>query len=62
MDRDIYRKILRVLEVNPKKEIHFNVYGYTSLISGMKVNLRAVAKDYSICYYIDKEVLLSAIA
>ena len=61
VEKNIYRKILRVLEVDPNKEVHFNVYGYTSLISGLKVNLRAVAKDYSICYYVDKEIILSAI-
>ena len=40
--------------------MHFNVYGYSSAISGMKVKLRAVAKDYSICYCVDKENVLSA--
>lgn len=54
IEGDIYRKVLNTLEIDPKKEVHFNVYGYTSLISGLKVNLRAVSKDYSICYIADK--------
>ena len=53
--KDLYRKVLNSLEVLPEKEVHFNVYGYTALASGLKVKLRAVAKDYSICYYVDKD-------
>ena len=47
--------------MDPSKDVHFNVYGYSSLISGMKVNLSAIARDYSICYYIDKETIMDAI-
>ena len=49
------------LEISPKKDVHFNVYGYSSLISGLKVNLSAIARDYSICYCIDKSSILEAI-
>ena len=43
------------------KDVHFNVYGYSPLISGHKVNLCAVAHDYSICYEVDKESILNGI-
>ena len=49
---------LSTLEVDPKKVVFFNVYGYSALISGLKINLRAVASDYSICYLINRETLL----
>ena len=54
-------KKLSKLEANPTKEVHFNVFGYSSLISGLKVKLRAVARDYSVCFSVSKENLLSAI-
>lgn len=53
-DRSFRRKSLRVLEINEERGVQFNVYGYSGLISGLHINLRAVAKDYSICYVIDK--------
>ena len=59
--RPLCEKKLVVLEVNPEKDVHFNVYGYSQLISGQKVNLRAIARDYSICYCLDKPSLLAAI-
>lgn len=61
-DRSFRRKSLKVLEVNEQRDVQFNVYGYSALISGMRINLRAVAKDYSICYVIDKEGFLEALA
>ena len=42
------------LEVDGKKDVQFNVYGYSALISGLMINLKAIVKDYSICYQIDK--------
>ena len=47
--------------MDPNKDVHFNVYGYSSMISGLKINLQAVARDYSICYFVDRETLMSAI-
>lgn len=41
--------------------MQFNTYGYSALVSGLTINLKAVAKDYSICYRVDKEDILSAI-
>ena len=52
--RPFNRKILATIEVDPKKDVYFNVYGYSALISGHKVNLCAVARDYSILYFVDK--------
>ena len=54
------RKILETLHIDHQKDVHFNAYGYSSLISGLKINLCAIARDYSICYCIDKENFLSA--
>lgn len=48
------RKRLLTMEIDPKKMVFCNVYGYSSVVSGLKVNLCAIARDYSICYYIDK--------
>jgi hypothetical protein len=52
---------LKVIEVLPGKEVYFNVYGYSQLISGLEINLKAVVKDYSICYTLVKEDFLSSI-
>jgi hypothetical protein len=38
------RKRLGVLQVDPNKDVHFNVYGYSSLISGLPIHLQAVAR------------------
>ena len=48
------------MEIDPSKEVYFNVYGYTALVSGLKVNLRAVARDYSICFCVSREGLMEA--
>ena len=55
------RKKLLTMEIDPSKEVHFNVFGYSSLISGLKVHLSAIARDYSICFYVDKDTLWSAV-
>ena len=55
------RKRLSTIEIDPSKEVFFNVYGYSSICTGLKVNLCAIARDYSICYYIDKDSLLNAV-
>lgn len=44
-----------------KEDVHFNVFGYSSLISNLRINLKAVAKDYSICYCLNREDILAAI-
>ena len=54
------RKHLATIEIDPQKEVYFNVYGYTAVVSGLKVNLRAVARDYSICFCVDREGLREA--
>ena len=59
--RPLSRKRLATIEIKPDKEVHFNTYGYTALISGHKLNLCAVARDYSICYYVDKESFINAV-
>lgn len=41
--------------------MQFNVYGYSSLVSGLQINLRAVVKDYSIIYSVSKQEVQSAI-
>jgi hypothetical protein len=46
--------------MNPAKEVHFNVYGYSHLVSGFDINLKAVARDYSICYTLVKEDFTSS--
>ena len=46
------------IEFDSKKDVQFNVYGYSALISGLIINLKAIVKDYSICYQIDKEDML----
>jgi hypothetical protein len=52
--RPLSRKKLGVIKIDPEKEVHFGVYGYSYVASGLKINLRAVARDYSICYCVDK--------
>ena len=41
--------------------MHHNIYGYTALISGLMINIKAVVKDYSICYQVDKKDIMSTI-
>ena len=55
------KRNISVIQLDPKKEVHFNVYGYSALISGHRINLSAKVQDYSICFYVDKEAVLSAI-
>lgn len=55
------RKIVQTVVFDPSKDVQFNIYGYTALVSGLNINLKAVAKDYSICYHVDKEDILSTI-
>ena len=47
-------------QVRPEDEVQFNVYGYSAAISGMKIRLRGIARDYSICYCVDKDTILAA--
>lgn len=54
-------RCLNFLECKDKDEVHFNVYGYSALISGLAINLKAVVRDYSICYKVDKEDILKTI-
>ena len=56
------RKRLATIEVYPEKDVQFNIYGYSSLISGHKINLCAVAHDYSICYYVDKDSIINTVS
>jgi hypothetical protein len=51
-------KSLRVLANDPAREVQNNVYGYSSLVSGLRVRLQAVAKDYCICYTIGRDKLM----
>jgi len=52
------RKPLKTIEFLPEKEVQFNVFGYSALISGLNINLKAVVRDHSICYLISKEDIL----
>jgi hypothetical protein len=52
---------LKVIEIDPNNEVQFNVYGYSQMISGLNINLKAVVKDYSICYTLVKEDFLNTI-
>lgn len=56
------QKALKTLEISSTRGVQFNVYGYSALISGLKVSLKAIAKDYSICYSISREHFLEALA
>ena len=50
---NVYRS-LKTIEYNPQKEVQFNVYGYTALISGLPIKLKAISKEYSTCYTVSK--------
>lgn len=51
------RKTLRTIHFDHKKEVQSNVYGYSGIISGLKIHLQAVARDYCLCYHLGKEEL-----
>jgi signal-transduction protein with cAMP-binding, CBS, and nucleotidyltransferase domain len=51
-----------MLSIDPKREVQDSVYGYSSLVSGLKVKLQAVAKDYCIVYTIDREQIQDIIS
>ena len=46
----LLKKSMGTIEVEGKKDVYFNVFGYSALISGLIVNLKGHFKDYSICY------------
>lgn len=47
------RKHIKTIERDPKKEVHNNVFGSTSLFTGKPGNLSAVSKDFAVCYALD---------
>ena len=54
-------KCVRSIEVDSTKDVQFNVFGYSALISGLIINLKGIFKDYSICYKVDKEDIMKII-
>ena len=54
-------RCLQSIEIDDKKDVQFNIFGYSALISGLIINLKGIFKDYSICYHVNKEDILKII-
>ena len=52
---------LRTLEVTAEREVCDNCFGYSFVISSFPIHLKAVAKQTTSCYYIEKEPFLAIV-
>jgi len=51
-------KVLKTITNTIDSEVSDNCYGYTSAISIRPVKLYAISKDFTSCYYIEKDKFL----
>lgn len=47
------KKLKEIIKID-KKEISDNIFGYSSIIWGKPTNLRAISKDFTVIYNLEK--------
>lgn len=54
------KKLKEIVKVD-KKEISDNIFGYSSIICDKPTNLRAITKDFTVIYNLEKNELLEVV-
>lgn len=54
------KKLKEIVNVD-KKEVSDSIFGYSSIISGKPTNLRAITKDFTVIYNLEKSELLEVV-
>jgi hypothetical protein len=53
---------LKSIESNISKDISDNCYGYTAVLSSKPTKIYAISKNFTSCYYIEKQAFIDVVA